>query len=319
MTAESAALAHTVVTKLRSPPTAMDVQNNLMVITQKSGEIITVAPETQERKVLVKDRTTTTAICAVNNILLVGARTGEVKSLCEKRYKRISKRHRGQIISIHAIETENNETEIITASADHRVFIWKLDINESNGVKTVHLLFIKALYGPKTPIKSTSLSPDKKLFLCTSELTETVRIFRLEKDTQLLFHLSEGYALYGAFVTAEEFLVVSSTQTVHLYSINKSDPICSVCIPTEENSLAEVSCLKLVSQNTAAIGLSDGKIIVLGVAKTLEILNTYKIDGVPNDFLQKESTLYVAAGKEESHSRFFVDKSFSNGFVAIPM
>ncbi|KAI5143396.1 hypothetical protein NEPAR06_1389 [Nematocida parisii] len=319
MSAKPTTLTHTLISKLKSPPTAMTIQNSEITIAQKSGEIVTVSSEAKERKVLVKDKNTTTAICAVDGILLVGARTGEIKSLCDKKYKRISKRHRGQIISIHAIKTENNETEIITTSADHRVFLWKLDINESKGSKTVHLLFMKALYGPNTPIKSTSMSPDKKLLLCTAELTETVRIFKLEKDTQLLFNLKDGHALYGAFVTNEQFIVMSNRSTLHLYNINKTDPVKSLHIPTEDEASAEVSSLKLISPGTAAIGFSNGQIIIVSIAETAEILSYCQIDGIPNDFMQKESTLYVAAGKEESHSRFFVNKSFLNGFVAIPM
>ncbi|KAI5190096.1 hypothetical protein NEMIN01_0881 [Nematocida minor] len=302
------------IVSLRAPPTAMQLHNSKLTIAHKSGEIVTIDTETKERKVLAKEKVSVTAVCQTQDILLVGTRKGEVKSLINKSLKRISKRHRSLIVSIDAIETETGEVEIITASADHRVHIWKLDITENKGKKVAHLLFLKTLYGPNTPITSSSLSQDKKLFLCTAELAETVRVFRLEKDTQLLFHLQKGeYALAALFIKNNQFVVVSSTNTVYLFSTDQSEPIQSLYLETENSSECAVSSLKLLSDSTFAVGLTNGHIFILDFSQSISVKDSMSVDAIPNDIVSTGSTLYIAGGKEEKHTRFFINKTASNG------
>lgn len=301
---------HNPIIILRSPPTAIGLQNNALIVTHKSGEICSISITTNKRKVLVRERTAVTALSSVDGILLVGTRKGEIKSLVDKKYKKVAHRHTAQIISITAVKTEGGETEIITASTDQKIYLWKLDVNEVKGEKVVHLLFLKALYGPSTPIISTSPSPNRKLLLCTSELTPTTRVFRLEKDTQLLFHIKD-YAVRGLFIRNDRFIVISNTNILYVFHIDRTDPV--EIVPLAVDTSAEVSSMALLSPDKIAVGFTSGAIILLQLTERLHIVKTLQFEGIPNDFLMCGSVLYAVLGREEKHSRFFIKKSMTNG------
>ncbi|KAH9386187.1 uncharacterized protein NEMAJ01_1083 [Nematocida major] len=296
------------IVSLRTPPTALCMHGSMLAVSHKSGEVCSVNMETMAKKVLSRNTSAATAICHIEGILLIGTRKGEIRVVVDKRGKQLAKRHSAQIISIHTVKTENDETEVLTASADRKVLVWKLDISEFKGAKVVNLLFLKALYGPTTPIKSTSLSAGKRLLLCTSEISETIRVFRLEKDTQLLFHLKQGFAVLGAFLDNERFVVVSDKNVLYIFNINRTEPDQALELPE-----SGVSALSVLSAKRALVGLSDGRILDIQIEETASIKKTMCVNAIPNAFLQSGSSLYVAGGKEEKHARFFINKTVRNG------
>lgn len=299
------------VLKLRSPPTGMDFYNGILTVTHKSGEICTFNTETDERRVLAREKTAVTAICRVEGILLLGTRKGEIKSLSDKKTKRLSKKHKGQIVSIDVARTEKGEIEIITASADSRINLWKLDILELNGKKIIHLLFIKSLYGPSTPVISSSLSPSRRLFLCTSELSEVIRIFKLEKDTQLVFKIEEQ-AVLGVFISNDRFIVVSNTNTIYLFTVDDSAPVDSLQLKENDGFPSSISTVK-TRKNTFSLGLTNGKVFTGEAGDKIKIVSSILVDGIPNSIISDGDKIFVAGGKEEKHSRFFISKSSANG------
>lgn len=307
---------------LRSPPTEMHFHGKKLTIAHKSGEICTLDTETKERKVIGRNSTGVTAIAYVKGILLIGTKKGEIKTLINKGLKIISKRHKGQIVSIDTIETDSAEIEVITTSEDCRINLWKLDINEFNGKKVVHLLFIKSLYGPNTPIISSSISPNRKLFACTSELSEAIRIFKLETDTQLIFRLEQTNALFCLFITDEYFAVTSSnSDTIHLFSINNKSPVQTIHLANEYSGvLGSPSSISPISKEIFTVGFSNGYTFIIKFSESssikLSVVSSIVINGVPNGTVSDGHTLYIGGGKEERLSRFHIRKSAANGVFA---
>ncbi|KAI5184373.1 hypothetical protein NEHOM01_0118 [Nematocida homosporus] len=333
---------------LKSPPTSGALADNLLYIAEKSGELLSFNLITKKKQRHAKEKVAITAIIAIQDFVLYGTRKGHIKALIDNRICRVATRHTSSIVHFAFFETPEGEIDLITASADSRIYIWKVILTTNSESptpsttttpsRTLSLVFIKGLYGPDTPITSASLANPPTLFLCTAALSDTVRAFRLEKETQLLFKLPHSdQALLTLFLSANTFAVVSASNTLYLFNTDQVTPLhklkASAFLPTTEatpvllKSYHPSTNPSTTSTNSThfILGFSTGHLFALTTTTNhkLKITGQYQHHAIPNDLLQVQETatqtptntnsnLYLLSGKEERHQRFIINKTFTN-------
>jgi len=310
------------VASLRSPPTSLSTARGKAVLALKTGELLSIDLETGGKVKLVKEKITVTAVAKANDIVIYGTRKGEIKAIIDGRIARIATRHASSIVEICATE-DDSDVNVITSSADKKVMLWKLVISPQ---RIVSLVFIKALYGPNTAIISSRVSGDRRFVACTSELSNTIRVFKLEKDTQLLFKVRDGeHALHAEWIGAEEFVAASDSGALYLYSTEDAAPLQIV-----EQAPSAKSCtptlLKRVGDNKVVVGYSNGQIALVEMdtngRRKIEVRELGNCRGIPNSAEpvkgdNGEEEIVLAAGQEERHKRFIIEENAKNALWRI--
>ncbi|OAG29415.1 hypothetical protein NEDG_00548 [Nematocida displodere] len=315
-------------TSLRSPPTSVASSTSQLFIGHKSGELLSIAPDTATKKVLTREKVSITSLAYTHEILLFGTKKGHIKAHIDGRNVRLGNRHSASIVAMVPYENENGELELITAGTDKKILVWKLVVNATATPRTVSLIFIKALYGATSPIVSADLSDDNALFACTCELSSILRVFKVDRDTQLLFTLpNEEHAVQTIFLTSEVFATISNRNTLYLFSPESTQPFQKLrakgLVGDDQAVLTLFKRLTPPNEEVpkAVLGFSNGTTVILEfVDHRLHLLHRIRQDSLPNTAILHNSNFYLLAGKEEKHARFIINKKAKNTIrVMVPV
>ncbi|KAI5171342.1 hypothetical protein NEFER03_0701 [Nematocida sp. LUAm3] len=332
---------------ISSTPTCISRCKSSIYIGTKAGDIFVLEGETKKR--ILKESSSISSITSVKDLLIYGTKKGEIKAWNEKGTTKLSNRHK-QIITSFSVTNNNEDIDIYTASADKKISHWKL-ILENQKTKRPQLIFLNSLYGPNTPIISSSIN--EQFLLCTSELSSTIRLFKLDKDTQLIFNIPLEYAVIAEFLNNSFFTVISSDGTLYLFSVEEESPLSSYS--TGISSYPTI--LKKIKENELLLGFSCGTIIILSINHhstghnatghhAFTPITTTSCAFIPNDVLLNAANcstncstasttncstasttncstvgmagICVIGGKEEKHNRFLINKEFSNCLMYLP-
>ncbi|KAI5180353.1 hypothetical protein NEOKW01_0657 [Nematocida sp. AWRm80] len=305
-------------TSIVSAPTDIVTIEKEIVYSTKLGEIIRITSDKKEKQ--TKDKQSVTAMIEIEGILFYGTRAGQIKCLNNGKVEKLSARHKQEVVSIEVINTEAGETELATAAKDSRVHIWKLSIDKRTN--TVSLLFLKTLYGPSTPITSLSLSLNNQLLLCTAEISNTARIFKLLGDTQLIYTVDHEDILYSQFLSNDTFCTITNKNTIYLYTTESTKAYQRV---TSKSTIPDTNITPVLfrfysTYSILVLGYSSGDIFIMQYKNTkLTIVQHYHIDSIPVSGTTIDNTLVIAGGKEEKHGRFIINKEFSNALYRIEL
>lgn len=336
--------------RLSSPPTSSSIYKDTLCTGHKSGEVLMLDLLSGKKQQIAKDRISVTSVLSLPQLVLYGNRKGHIKAVIDGRVAKVGSRHRSAIISLEYIEDKDGDIDLISTSADKRVYVWKVIIEKPDQIKrieeknskrtqkrntnqnestkdtlvgyerTVSLIYLKTLYGPTTPIRCTSISPNRNLLLCAADMSNVVRAFKIEKDTQLLFEINKKeYVLECVFLSDDLFLLCTSANALYLFSTNLPDYLSRIQIKSNNSVSAGVpSLLKKIDTTNALLGFTSGAIFTVKVNENkISIDKEYSLSSIPNSLEVHKGKVYVLAGKEERHSRFYINKNFRNGIFIL--
>lgn len=320
--------------KLPSPPTCFYFHGECIVTAHKSGEIVSFDTKTQEKKRVLKHTRSVTSMLFTEGVLLFGTRKGEIRAYLNGQSHRLPSRHAAQVVSIIEVSSESGEKEIVTSSTDGRICMWRLVITEKkrNGETSasVSLLYVKTLYGPTTPISCTEASVSTLFLLCSAEISNTVRVFKLQKDTQLLFDLPRGeHAVRSTFLSEEVFCVASSSNNIYIYDMSQVTPVSKLrskhLVP---DTGFPVVYLKSVTKEGFENGADPAALLVAGFASGSVFLIRYSNRNLSVIRKIDQASILVSAGiysgsllllmgREEPQARFHLKPEGANELLQL--
>lgn len=306
---------------LHYPPTCFYFHGDTIVTAQKTGAIRSFNIKTREKKRIMQHVRGVTSMLFTEGVLLFGTRRGELKAYFNGRSHRLPSRHMTLIVSIIEVKSETGEKEIVTSSTDGRICMWRLVITEKKKndetSTSVSLLYLKSLYGPTTPISCTEASESTFYLLCSAEISNTVRVFKLQKDTQLLFDLPQGeHAVRSTFVSEDVFCVASSTNAIYVYDMSQDTPVFKLKPKQLVDDIRfPIVYLKSVKKEVIENGTGPTALLVVGFAngslylirysnRTLTVIR--KIDQISILVAAgiHSGSLFLLMGREEPRARF---------------
>lgn len=305
---------------LRAVPTSCALSHSALVVSLKSGEVVALALPALEKTKLAKENCAVTAVAVVNDAVLYGTKKGAVKAIINGHTLKLSDRHSSPVIKILGVANEH-DTDLYTIAASSSVMVWKLIVDQENAAGT--LMYVNSLHGPNSAITSGALSPSGEFLSCTAALSNTIHLFKLGKNTQLLFKIRPSeHALHTEWLSDSRWVVVASTNTVYLFSTDDLAPVqkLKTRVPPSTTITATAQC---THHGTAylMLGCSNGDLVVLKYAKQTLSLHT-KTQVAPsliNGICITPTTVVAALGKEERHSRFIIKPEGANEVRAVPI
>ncbi|KAI5188649.1 hypothetical protein NECID01_0262 [Nematocida sp. AWRm77] len=312
---------------LRGIPTSCTLHNGEVVVSHKSGEVVSFSSTPQKKTKLAKKSHAVTAVASVGGAILYGTKKGALEGIVNGQTVKLSNRHSSPVIGILSSENEQ-DIDVYTVTSSLSVSTWKLITDKENS--TAMLMFVSSLHGPNSCITSGVLSPNGLFLACTAELSDTVHIFKLSKNTQLLFKIRPGeHALCVEWMSDTSFAVVSNTNTVYLFGMDSLAPLQKTKVKVPLGSACTALAKFTVdSVPFLALGCSTGDVLVFKYNEHAEQEDPSKEGKKPLSLHKKVSTgcsvvngfvvvpetqsLFVILGKEEKNSRFIISPEGTN-------
>jgi hypothetical protein len=329
--------------RLRGVPTVIAEASNgtVLYVACKNGEIVEVDRISGKKKRIKKPSRAISAMVAVGNSVIFGESGGALYVISNGEVEQLRSKHTGQISSISIIRSKD-ETHMAVASKDKRVSLWKVE----EAGKKITAFFLQTLYGPTSPIVEIDQFCNPNRILCVAELSNTVRVFKIDRNTQLLYKLEEGlFATCAAFISEDFFAVSTSANQLCIFGLHKNTPLMIVpseveameagCIYDGEGFLGggkaekaapgpkplecAVSRIRSSGENRLLVAYKTGQVLLLKyvpeegrlfVCRRIEMGNL-----IINDVLLTENELIACSGKEERGGRFYVNKGSRNALL----
>jgi ribosomal RNA-processing protein 9 len=217
--------------------------------------------------------------------------------------------------AISAVAAEPDGTQVYTASMDQSLRIWDLRTQRNTDTLLGHVSGVTALdiYSKGRPL--------------SGGVDKTVRLWKVERDTHLMFN-KHSYAVDSVCVVDQDrFVSGSQDGSVMLWSQTSKKPLAS----TSLGSRQWVSALGAVRRGDIVFsGSSAGKLQGWRLAKAeggtdkkgfefVPALDSIQLPGCINQIVVGKRIVACAVGKELKAGRWIYERSMRNGVVIMPL
>lgn len=301
--------------KLRNVPTSLSLDRESLYVSHKNGEVVRIDMEDGARERMHKEKRPIGALAVIGDSTVFGDKKGAVKILRSRAVTNMHSRHSKDIRDIYV--RGSNPHQVLVSSRDKRISVWEVSLAPDAGGAVCTC--VETLYGPKTAISSIDAIEGSSDLLCTSELSNTARLFKVGQGKQLLFRADEEDHLNnGAFLTPSLFVASSTSNCLYVFDTSRSSHLLKTRLLAPESG-EMISRIRRMTESTFVVGCKNGAVLVVEYKKDcIRVIDRVELgDVIVNDVVVFEDGIIVCTGKEERESRVVVRKSSRNAVVVM--
>lgn len=264
--------------KLPYPPIGLAVVDGSLYAATKSKHLFSFALDGSKRERLPFPEQIT-ALANSDTTLYCGCKDGKLISILKN--KPTSFKASLGTTPLTCIAFNNSTSDIIASSNSAKIAIF----SKEGILRRTEYLF-------NTPASSFSLSKDGKLAIL-SQNNRTIRIIESLSDSKKDIQLKEGFPESVLFLKNNLLLVGTGKGKLLLFNIRSADKLAECDIQHG------IHTLFLYQTNVVFAGTVGGTLVLLKILnKTIEIIESKEMDGIPTAFELVDTAVAVAISRE---------------------
>lgn len=285
------------------------------LLTSNSTSSIPLLPTLDNKNLNNKEQHTggilSVAICFGGKFLATGGddRTIILRDLETGHFIHRFEGHRGPVSGLCFVE---GLSYIYSCSLDRTVKVWS----------TEAMTYIDTLFGHQSEALTMCILSSAKERCITAGRDQSVRIWKVAEEKQLLFNSGPGNIDSLVAITGDTFVTGSDSGSLCVYNTNKKKPTASAKTHTT-GALPWVSAVGAISHtDLCASGGSDGFVRLWQVTSqgaALREIGQIEVAGSVNGIAFAGNKLVVAVGQEHRLGRWARVPKVKNGIAVIPL